>query len=361
MERFRPSQAQYWSKCAAYQRFTRDALETTNDAAREGTCAAWVADVVLTSAEGIQCDDLIGKSHENGWMVDEQMASYVQEYVDLVRSEGGEVVAEEHVTASENPLIEGTLDSSVSSIEKRVLKIIDLKYGRRIVGTTTPQLTCYGWGKFLKLPAGSVDEIHLSIYQPRGFHKDGIYRTRILSPEKLQEEFTQLWSMAVEGQKPDSLATPGSHCHECAAAAGCEALAHTTYKMVEIIQSRNQRDMTPQELARELDFIDECKKTITARFKAIESEAEARAKKESIPGWGLKPQKGNRVFTVPAVTVQLLTGVDPYEQKLCTPAALERRGADPEKVKKLTKQPTTGHKLTRITSDDIAAMFKTKT
>ena len=263
--------------------------------------------------------------------------------------------------ASQEPLIEGTLDSSVSSVTNGVLHIIDLKYGRRIVEANgNRQLVCYGWGKFQKAPQGSIREIKLSIYQPRAFHKNGIYRTWTLTPEQLHKEFTSLWLMAVEGEKPDSLATPGAHCLDCAAAAGCEALAHTAYHLVHVIQSREQRDMTPQELARELDFVDECKKTISARFKAIESEAEARAKRESIPGWGLQPQKGNRVFTVPATTVQLLTGVDPYEQKLCTPAALERRGADPEKVKKITKQPITSHKLTRVTDDDIAAMFNAK-
>ena len=357
-QRFRPSQASFWGKCAAYQRFTRNAPETTNDAAREGTCAAWVADFVLTRAEGVvRCHDLIGESHENGWLVTDQMADDVQEYVDLVRSFGGEVTAEETVTASENPLIEGTLDSSVDVKRDGILRILDLKYGRRIVETTTAQLVIYGWGKFLKLRPGSITEIHLSIYQPRAFHKNGIHRTRILTPDQLRDEFQKLWQMAVEGEKPDSLATPGPHCNDCEAAASCEALAHTVYSMVSVVQSRERRDMTPQELSRELDFVDECRKTINARFKAIENEAEARMKRESIPGWGLFAQKGNRVFTLPAVTIHLLTGIDPYEQKLCTPAALERRGADPERVKKITKQPVTGHKITRVTSDDVAEMF----
>lgn len=356
-QRFRPSQASYWGNCAAFQRFTAGMKEEKpGDAAREGTCAAWIADVVLTG-DATDCGDMVGKTHKNGWMVSEEMAADVQEYVNLVRSYDGQVSAEEHVRASENPLIEGTLDSSITSVTDGILRIIDLKYGRRIIETTAAQLVCYGFGKLLKLPAGSVTEIHLSIYQPRGFHKDGIYRTRVITPEQLQDEFTKLWNMAVEGERPDSLATPGPHCADCDAAAGCVALAQTAYSLVNVVNSREHRDMTREELSRELDFMDECKKTINARFKAIESEAEARAKRESIPGWGLAPKKGNRVFTVPGVSVQLLTGVDPWENKLCTPAELERRGATKEQLQSITKQPVTSHKLTRITGDDIASMF----
>lgn len=355
--RFRPSKASYWGKCAAYQRFTRDAPETTNDAAREGTCAAWVAEVVLKDATGITCADMIGQTHSNGWLVSKTMANDVQEYVNLVRSYGGIVTAEEHVRVSDAPLIEGTLDVSVTSIDEGVLRISDLKYGRKIVETTSPQLVCYGYGKLMTLPPGSIREIHLGIYQPRGFHRDGPDRKRVVTPEQLHEEFVQLWAMAVEGEKPDSIATPGPHCMECEAAAGCEALTQTTYNLVHTVMSRSNRDMTPSELASELDFIDEVKTTVNARFKAIETEAEARLKRQSIPGWTLKPNKGNRVFTVSGVTAQLLTGIDPWEKGLCTPAELERRGATKDQLKVITKQPVTSMKLQRVTSDDIAAIF----
>jgi hypothetical protein len=357
-KRFRPSQASYWSKCAAFQRLTSNLPEQeSGDAAREGTCAAWVADVVLMDHDGMTCSDLIGETHPNGWLVTTEMAADVQLYVNLVRSYGGEVVAEEYVTASENPLIAGSLDSSIVNVTDGVLRIIDLKYGRRIVETTAAQLIPYAFGKLLKLPAGSVNEVHLSIYQPRAFHKDGIYRTRVVTVEQLTAEFTELWNMAVEGEKPDAVATAGSHCADCEAAAGCVTLAQTTYNLVHFVNSREHRNMSPVELSRELDMMEECEKTIIARFKAVRSEAEARAKHESIPGWGISTKKGNSTFTASGVTISLLTGVDPYEKKLCTPAELLRRGATEEQLKSLTTRPETGHKLARLSENDIAKMF----
>tara|TARA_R110000851_G_scaffold127031_1_gene258850 strand:- start:40 stop:1134 length:1095 start_codon:yes stop_codon:yes gene_type:complete len=359
-KRFRPSQAGYWSKCAAFQRLTSDLPEQeSGDAAREGTCAAWVADVVLMDSDGMTCSDLIGEAHENGWLVTSEIAADVQLYVNLVRSYGGEVVAEEYVTASEKPLIAGSLDSSIVSSGNGILRIIDLKYGRRIVETTAAQLLCYGFGKLLKVPTfpNPVKEIHLSIYQPRAFHKDGIYRTRVLTVDQLTSEYTELWNMAVEGEKPDSMATAGPHCADCEAASGCVTLAQTTYNLIHHVNSREHRNMTPLEISRELDMMEQCEKTINARFKAVKSEAEARAKHESIPGWSQSTKKGNSVFTVSGVTLNLLTGIDPYEKKLCTPAELLRRGATEEQLKSLTERPETGRKLTRMSGNDIAKMF----
>lgn len=357
---FRPSKSGYWSKCAAYVSFTHDLPETDNDATREGICAAWVAQVVLASTEGIACDDMVGKTHANGWLVSDEMARDVQDYVDLVRSFDGQITVEEHVIASASPVIQGTLDTSVYHPDTGILRIVDLKYGRRLVETTAAQLICYAWGKFSDRQP--IREIHLSIYQPRGFHRDGIFRTRVITPDQLYVEFTALWNMAVEGEKPNPLATPGPHCRDCEAAAGCEALAHTTYNLVETVMSRHQRDMTAQELSRELDFMDEAKKTIKARFEAIETEAESRLKRETIPGWGILPRKGNRKFIVSGETVHVVTGVDPWEKTICTPKELERRGVTNEKLLNLiTTTPVIGNKISRVTSEDIARVFNEAT
>ena len=330
--------------------------QPATDPAREGTCAAWVAERML-NGETVQAGD----AHENGWIVDDQMIDHISEYVELVKSFGGILEAEKFVTASTNPLIEGTLDASVANQTDGTLRIIDLKYGRRIVEPTAKQLVCYGWGEYLKYPPGTIDHIELGIYQPRAFHRDGIFRTWILTPEQLHAEFLKLWQSAVESEKPDSLATPGTHCRDCDAATSCEALAHTAYNLAETVTSRNQRDMTPLELSRELDFIDEAEKIIKARFDAVKAEAIARGKTENIPHWKFEPTTGNRAFTEKnGVTLHALTGVNPWKSAIVTPAELERRGADKELVKTITHRATTGMKLVRMDSDELAKLFTTK-
>lgn len=358
---FRPSRSSYWSKCAAYQRFTSDMpKQKLGDSARGGICAAWLANKILKAPDEMTCSDLIGEPDPSGWLVTSEMAADVQLYVDLVRSYGGEVTGEELVTASKVPLIEGRLDSSITIVTDGILRIIDLKYGRSSVETTASQLICYGYAKFLKTPARAITEIHLSIYQPRSFHVDGIYRTRVVTPEQLTAEFKKLFEMALEGEKPDSFATAGPHCSDCQAAAGCLTLAHTSYKLIEFVSERDHREMSANELSRELDLIEECEKTILARFKAVKAEAEARVDKEFIPGWSKVAKLGNSVFNIPGTTVQLLTGVDPWKKTICTPAELIRRGATEAEVKNITVRPSIGRKLSRITANDVAKMFKIK-
>jgi hypothetical protein len=355
--RFRPSQANYWGNCAAFMRFTENLPpQPDTDPAREGTCAAWVAERMI-NGEPVQ----VGDAHENGWIVDDQMIDHISEYVDLIRSFGGVVEAEKFVTASTNPLIEGTLDASVANVTNGTLRIIDLKYGRRIIEPTSKQLVCYGWGEYLKHIGNTIHTIELGIYQPRAFHRAGIFRTRMISVEQLHTEFKQLWQLAVESEKPDSLATPGTHCRDCDAASSCEALAHSTYNLVDTVTSRDHRDMTPLELSRELDFIDEAEKIIKARFEAVKAEAIARGKTENIPHWKFEPTTGNRAFTEKnGVTLHALTGVNPWKSAIVTPAELERRGADKELVKTITHRATTGMKLVRMDSDELAKLFTTK-
>ena len=81
----RPSAAHRWWRCSASISATRlpDALpEEDQDAAREGTCAAWVAECVI-NGDASSAADMLGRSHENGWEVDDDMVRHVQEYMFL--------------------------------------------------------------------------------------------------------------------------------------------------------------------------------------------------------------------------------------------------------------------------------------
>lgn len=360
MQRFRPSKAHLWSKCYAFTSFTSglpEALES--DEAREGTCAAWLASLVLTG-QIEKARDAIGHAHSNGFVVNAEMADHVEDYVAVMRKTGGEITSEEFVRASENPLIEGTLDTSSSKIVDQILYVNDFKYGRRVVeAKDNPQLICYGWGKLLTMPPGSIRLVHLSIYQPRAVHHRGIYRKWVVSVEELHAAFLKLWNAAVASSQPYPTATPGPHCVDCLAAASCEALAHTTYLLAQTLMSPRRRDLTAKELASELAFVTAAEKIVSARIKAVKAEASAVAKNTSLPGYTIESRYGNRSFSVDGNIVAALTGVDPWERKLCTPAELERRGADVETVKSITSKPVIGEKLVPLTDDDIAEIFTT--
>lgn len=360
----RPSGAHRWSNCAAYPSFSaRVAPRPDSDPAREGTAAAWVAECVLKGT-ATTCSDLVGRTHANGWFITPDMAADVQQYVDLIQKRGGEISAEEQVTLYHDPgklHIGGTLDaSSLMVTENGLLHVDDLKYGYRVVEVrNNPQLIIYGAAKAANLihQGHAIKLVQLAIYQPRAFHRDGIYRKWVISIDELWDAARLLINQGIDCAESEPVATPGPWCDECPAAASCVALAHTNYKNVTRLQSTQQRDMTALELSRELSFIDEAETLIHARAKAVQAEAEARIKTERIPGWRMVSTKGHRKFTVAGEMVQLLTGVDPWSKKLITPAEAERRGADKAVVSKISAQPEIGHKLVRFDEDDVAMAF----
>ena len=122
----RPSSAHLWINCAGYPRLSATLPpEAPSDPAREGTCAAWVAEMVLTG-QAATPTALIGQAHENGWVVDRAMANHIHGYIDVLRSHGGTVYAEQRVVL--NALVQGTPDAA-AVCDNGTLHVDDLKYG----------------------------------------------------------------------------------------------------------------------------------------------------------------------------------------------------------------------------------------
>jgi hypothetical protein len=358
--RLPPSSSHRWSNCALFMQAAQAYPEPPEgDEAREGTCAAWVAQMVLTG-QAADCTALVGKTHANGWLVTPAMAADVQGYVAMILKRGGTTTCEHTVTLSTDPLIAGTLDLSATVGDKPILYVDDLKYGRKVVEVRrNTQLIIYAAAVLRKYAPGTFNVVQLGIYQPRAFHRDGIYRKWVVSVADLQQMADAIIEAGRATYAPNPTATPGDWCDHCPVATRCEALAHTNYARISLVHSQAHRDMTAAELSRELDFLDEAEATVKARKKAVVAEAEQRARKENIPGYRLEPGKGQRRFNVPGPVIQAMTGVNPYtEPGLCTPAELIRRGASKDAAHALSIVPNTGMKLVKFGADDIAAAFE---
>ena len=62
-------------------------LTQDGDAAREGTCAAWVAELVI-NGDATCAEDMLGKVHANGWEVDEEMVKHINAYLAILPADG---------------------------------------------------------------------------------------------------------------------------------------------------------------------------------------------------------------------------------------------------------------------------------
>jgi len=341
----RPSAAHRWTKCSAAPLFaSRAGPQPTSDPAREGTCAAWVAELMLTD-QPVE----VGMMHENGWEVDPDMIGHMQEYADICRADGGQMWVEEYVTLSHT--IAGTPDCV--TLADGVLTVRDLKYGFRLVSPDSPQLIIYA-AAILLAPPGPVRTIRTEIYQPRGFHQDGPRRWIDWTPDQIRAKAKWIIERAEECYKPDPIATPGDHCLYCDGAVGCVALQQTTATALAIAETTGHRDRTPFEMSQALHFYRNALEIIKAAAKATEVEAEARAKRgERLPGWGLLPRLGNTRVKASPAAIRALTGKDATKVVPMNVGDLKLAGLTEAQLSLITERPTTGHKLAPLDQDTL--------
>ena len=366
----RPSGANRWTKCSAAPLFaSRSPEQPDNDPAREGTCAAWVAELVLKN-QVLRATDLLGECHANGWQVDLEMCGHVQGYVDMIRADGGLISTERHVRLS--PLVAGTLDNAASFINipaptngppHVVLRVRDFKYGFKLIEPDSPQVVIYAGALMNESIAQGmqVREVWTEIYQPRGFHPDGIHRRKKWDPAELSAQCEWIKQRAEECHKPNPVATPGSHCIDCEAATGCATLQMTAVNILTHVNDDRFSEKTPQELSNQLTFLREAKKIVTAATSATETEALTRHQSgERIPGYYMKERFGHKKLTAGRNAIKALTGVDPVKEVLMSPAELKAAGVNDRQLSLLSRKPPIGHKLEPLDQDELKRDFERK-
>ena len=361
MLELRSSASHSWVPCSASPLFrSRVPVEPPSDATMEGTCAAWLAEVVLMG-EVTDIQTMLGKAHpENHWLVDQAMIDHIDGYIRLMRSRNVKVQAEVFVRLNE--YIAGTLDC-VAFARGDTLFVDDLKYGFLPVDAyRNYQVLIYGIG----LVMGMTEKprwISMGIYQPRALHPEGIYRTWVISLEELGKWAEYIMYRGYLCQLPNPVATPGEHCTYCEARHTCDALTQSTYKFVSVIESQQQVHLTLNTIGTELDFLDRAEKLIKARRTGVVAEAEQMVKKGGhLRDWHLDTGLGNRKFNVTPDIVKAITGVDPFKQELKTPIEIERAATHhkafvKEAVALITTRPTTGYKLKRKPANHYEKLF----
>jgi hypothetical protein len=349
-----------WLACAAQPRMASNAPdEVPGDAAREGTCAAWVAEMVLTGA-AVDAAALVDTAHENGWIVTADMAAHVQPYVDKLRSYGGDIHVERKVILNRH--VKGTPDGFSVMDKEGILRVKDLKYGFLVVEPyRNPQVSIYA-GAILRYLAArdvKITRVEISIYQPRAWHPLGIDRVWVIHPTELMEFVHEIEAASEGCQNPSALATPGDHCYYCPAAPTCAASAHEAYRIHSHVVEGTQRHMTAEELTKELAFLDMAEEMITGRKKAVFAEAESRVTRgEHLPGWHMQRGSGQRRWKVSPDVVEAITGIDIKKVATITPAEAERMKVHPELLKTLTETPQLTPKLRRIPPGFYSQLFK---
>lgn len=234
--RLSPSGAERWMSCPGSLFMEKDFPDTSSVYADEGTAAHQLMEWCLTTGQDasayagriITIEDT-GRKFE----VDEDMVAGVQQYCDIVRGLGGEMLVEQTLDLSrylEQPDCFGTSDTVVILDDELV--VIDLKYGRQPVPVErNKQLMLYGLGALDALSlVYDFKTVRLMIVQP----KIDYVGEWAISVEDL-EQFALEAKIAArhaahqfEGGAPPKLVPSEKACQWCKAKAVCPALASET-------------------------------------------------------------------------------------------------------------------------------------
>lgn len=343
-----PSNAHLWVPCSlagnvllSGEHNAAPQQSEDDDARREGICAHWAGELLLRD-EVDHPRELIGLQHNNGWVIDQEMAHHAAGYRDYCRKHGDRVLTVERPVSLFSGMVQGradvTGDPSVDTVQ-----IFDFKYGwRPVEADQNWSLLCYG----LALAEGTDCAIEMHLYQPRPQHPDGIARVWRIEPGEVPRWRAFLYAAAVAAYYQPS-ATVGPYCRRCPFATGCHANAGAAYHAAAGVTETRMIDHTPEALAMELRFLDWAENVVVTRRKAVVAEAEARiASGHHIPGYALEARRGNRAFTVSAEMVELITGRSATKPTPKSPAELEREGVPKHVIGMISERPFIGRKLT---------------
>lgn len=240
--RFSPSAAERWMTCPGSIALTRDIPNTSSEYADEGTAAHTLASRALEHnkpaaffhGEQIQAGERV-------FTVDDEMATYVQVYLDEVHSRVGKgtLMVEQRIQFSETigvPGQFGTSDAIILSEDCKRAQVGDLKYGQgvKVYVEENKQLMTYAVGVLETFDAimSEVEEIDLFVVQPRLDHID----SWTVSVARLREHAAEMrlaagaalegcQALEETGEVPSELFKPSDDaCFFCPAKATCVAL-----------------------------------------------------------------------------------------------------------------------------------------
>ncbi|MGO3930824.1 DUF2800 domain-containing protein [Rhodopseudomonas pseudopalustris] len=283
-------------------------------------------------AAGRDADEFIGtteRTKQRSVEVDEEMAETAQVYVDYVRGRVAEynaefpegpapiVVHEQYFSLNDlkTPFdAGGTGDTVIHFPRWRSLEVVDLKGGRGVVeAADNKQLRTYGLGAVLANPGRDVEDIKVTIVQPRAPHKDGRVRSETFHIGDLIDWTTELLQrMALSKQAQDEISelpfaawtakwlTPGS-CKFCRSEGSCPALEQRALDAAQVWFddldrpqiSNSPTNDTPEALSKTLDLLDMIQDWINARRAFAHQQSEAGV---DIPNYVRVPKVGREKF-----------------------------------------------------------------
>jgi hypothetical protein len=277
--------------------------------------------------------------HQPYSVPDEEMERQVLKYVDYVRDiasiDNRRMLVEEHVDiTSVIPDTFGHCDAVVLSTEgseQPYLELVDLKYGQGIVveAEYNTQLMMYALG-IIDMYDLDLEEVRLTIVQPRAYHPHGPVRTSIMTLEELEDFKTQVQSAYTQALEPNPPYKPGEkQCKWCTAQPVCPHLRDFVYNTAAECFAPFTPKTLPvslDELAAILPHVDLIKNwcgSVVAEAQQLLEQG------HKVPGYKLVRGRSNRRWTNEKEALERLTQMnyvddDIFTKKFISPTQAEK-------------------------------------
>lgn len=366
----RPSQAVRWGNCSGSH-----ALEPHYPAdedgpeAREGTAAHHY------NSEALYGRVLpVGALAPNGHPITAEMVECGQLFIDDVqgtlaawRSQGDHVEfyveAKVYAHKTIHPKNEGTPDVFVINWTRKIIVVLDYKYGHRYVDPFNNEQLINYFGAILETfgidrEAAKEWTASLRVVQPRNYHRDGPVRRWDTTGRILVGLIDNLQRAAQKAKGVAPETKTGPWCRDCQARRGCDAFMRAAASAMDVAGDTVPHDLPPQAVGLELRHLHRAAKLIEQRIEALEEQGlSIIAQGGTIPYYAKGYVQGREKWTIPADEVFILgevMGVDLHAPpEPVSPSQARKAGLDPALVATLTVKPTGAAKL--LSADDTAA------
>lgn len=332
------SSSHRWLSCPGSVRLSKGIPRTSSTYADEGTAAHELAEMCLRN--NTNTGSFIGgliTVNETAYEVTEEMAEAVQLYLDTVRGDleeagkGAELKVEHRFNL--DWLYDGMFGTNDALVGQPfgLLQVYDFKYGAGVAVdvVNNPQLMYYALGA---AKGDAFEEIELVIVQPRANHPDGpVRRVRLWPAELFRWAEVVLLPGAEDTEREDAPLNTGSHCRFCPALAVCPAQKEKALSVAKEAFSQAQPPAPEALGVTELKKIVDAADMVEAWMSACRSHLKHLLETGSVTpdqaGYKLVAGRAARKWADEgdAVAIMEMLGIDPYEQKIKSPAQAEKQ------------------------------------
>ncbi len=355
--------------------------EEKSEAALEGLAFHEIAQRILKaiyeqSNDTLDRSNFIGQLSAHGMPFDDDMYDHAREYVNDILSVYNNAGEYRSLHVEERIILDmlqndaySIADCWVINPSTRTITIWDAKYGHSLVEVFECwQLLCYAVGLINQIP--NVDRsgwtFDLRIFQPRGFHRDGICRSWVVTSDELRN-YENIMILAAQKAVKGGDCKTGSHCYNASCRRTCELFQRQVYDGLDYVGSSVGNELRGVNLAVEITQLRVIEDQLKARLKALEESAIVYSRKgEALPGLIATETFGRvrwkkDIDQEEVISMGDLMGVDLRKpRELATPTQVLKKGVDASVIDEYSETPKTGWKLATATTDRIKMMFNVK-